>query len=289
MKSAILVGALVFALVPVSLRAQEPAIPGEQPAAPAEDPAPPPAPAGGPVIVGAPAEGLVAETTPSAAVFEEQDPWQGVNRKVFWFNDQLDVYVLEPVATGYDWVVPDRAQTSVANFFRNVRFPVVLGNDLLQGKMNAAATEVGRFFVNTTVGVVGLFDPATGWGLVSPEEDFGQTLGWWGAGTGPYLVLPILGPSTIRDGAGILVDVPMSVAPFFVNSYILYGARVLEVVNYRAQVLDTAAQAKEASVDYYTFMRNAYLQRREALVNDQTTPATTETRSANEEDLYFPE
>ncbi len=81
----------------------------------------------------------------------------------------------------------------------------------------------------------------------------------------------------------------MSVAPFFVNSYILYGARVLEVVNYRAQVLDTAAQAKEASVDYYTFMRNAYLQRREALVNDQTTPATTETPSANDEDLYFPE
>ena len=250
----------------------------------------PPEPPSAPVVVGAPAEGLVAEGPASAASFEERDPWQGFNRGIFWFNDKLDVYVLEPVATGYDWVVPHRAQTSVANFFRNVRVPVVVGNDLLQGKLQAAATEVGRFAVNTTVGVVGLFDPASGWGLVSPEEDFGQTLGWWGAGTGPYLVLPILGPSTIRDGAGLLVDIPMSVAPFFVNSYILYGARVFEVVNYRAQVLDTARQAKEASVDYYTFMRNAYLQRRQALVNDQQGPAQeTEKPRENEEDLYFPE
>lgn len=244
-------------------------------------------------VVGAPAEGLVAEDPNAApppadaAAFEESDPWQGVNRKIFWFNDKLDVYVLEPVAKGYDFIMPDKGKESVANFFRNVRFPVVLGNDLLQGKVQAAGNEVARFAVNTTVGVVGLFDPATGWGIVSPEEDFGQTLGWWGAGTGPYLVLPILGPSTIRDGAGILVDIPMSVAPFFVDSYILYGARVLEVVNYRAQVLDTAAQAKEASLDYYTFIRNAYLQRRAALVSDQT--PTTETPRANEEDLYFPE
>ena len=280
MNRAIPVYALAFVLLTSAAHGQEDPAPAPPPEAPP--------PASGPVVVGAPAEGLIAEEAP-AVRFEESDPWQGFNRGIFWFNDKLDVYVLEPVAKGYDFVVPDRAQTSVANFFRNVRFPVVLGNDLLQGKMNAAATETGRFFVNTTVGVVGLFDPATDWGLVSPDEDFGQTLGWWGAGTGPYLVLPIFGPSSIRDGAGILVDIPMSVAPFFVNSYILYGARVLEVVNYRAQVLDTAAQAKEASVDYYTFMRNAYLQRREALVNDQTTPAATETPSANEEDLYFPE
>jgi phospholipid-binding lipoprotein MlaA len=259
----------------------------------AEEPRPaaPPIPTADPNIVGAPAEGLIAEdpaaATP-ASTFEESDPWQGFNRKIFWFNDKLDVYVLEPVATGYDWVVPDRAQTSVSNFFRNVRFPVVLGNDLLQGKMGAAGTEVGRFAINTTVGVAGLFDPASDWGFVSPEEDFGQTLGWWGAGTGNYLVLPILGPSTIRDGAGILVDIPMSVAPFFVDSYILYGARVLEVVNYRAQILDEARQAKEASLDYYTFMRNAYLQRRDAAVNDRA-GNQTETPSANEEDLYFPE
>jgi phospholipid-binding lipoprotein MlaA len=254
-------------------------------AASAEEPAtePPASP------VGPAAAPEAAEPMPASA-FEESDPWQGFNRRIFWFNDKLDEYVLEPVATGYDFVVPDRAQVSVANFFRNVRFPVVLGNDLLQGKFAAAATETGRFAVNTTVGVAGLFDPASGWGLVSPEEDFGQTLGWWGAGTGRYLVLPILGPSSVRDGAGILVDIPMSVAPFFVDSYILYGARVLEVVNYRAQVLDEARQAKEASLDYYIFMRNAYLQRRQALVNDQTTAAPqTETPSANEEDLYFPE
>src|SRR5687767_11887810 len=135
MNRAIAVGALAFVLVTSAAHGQE-------------DPAAPP-PASGPVIVGAPAEGLVVEQAP-AARFEESDPWQGVNRKIFWFNDKLDVYVLEPVAKGYDFVIPDRAQTSVANFFRNVRFPVVLGNDLLQGKMNAAATETGRFFVNTT-------------------------------------------------------------------------------------------------------------------------------------------
>ncbi len=159
MNRAIPVCALAFVLVTSAARGQE-------------EPAAPP-PAGGPVVVGAPAEGLVAEEAP-AARFEESDPWQGFNRKIFWFNDKLDVYVLEPVAKGYDFVVPDRAQTSVANFFRNVRFPVVLVNDLLQGKMNAAATEIGRFFVNTTVGVVGLFDPATGWGLSPPTRTSGR-------------------------------------------------------------------------------------------------------------------
>src|SRR5215470_10470772 len=129
----------------------------------------------------------------------DYDPLEPVNRKIFWFNDQVDNYVLEPVATGWDWAIPHVVQRSISNFFANVRFPIDLINNLLQGKLKNSASEVGRFAVNTTVGVLGFFDPATGWGMEAHQEDFGQTLGVWGVPPGAYLVLPIVGPSNPRD------------------------------------------------------------------------------------------
>ncbi len=217
-----------------------------------------------------PAPDTTAHEDPSAAATgADYDPWQRLNRGIFWFNDRADVYVLEPVATGWDIVMPEPAETGISNFFANLRFPVVMVNNLLQGKPGKAAIDVGRFMVNTTFGLAGFFDPATIWGLERHNEDFGQTLGVWGVPPGPYLVLPLLGPSNPRDTAGIPVDYVLSITPLFLNSYWWTGAGVINIINTRAQYLDEVRNAKEASLDYYVFARNAYYQRRRALVNDQ--------------------
>ena len=221
-----------------------------------------------------------APPPPGAA---EHDPIEGFNRKIFWFNDKLDVYVLEPTARAWRWVMPQRVRKSVDNFFLNLHFPIVAANDLLQGKWKASASDVGRFGVNTTVGILGLFDPAAGWGLERHDEDFGQTLGRWGLGPGPYLVLPILGPSSPRDTGGLAVDAALSVTPFFIDWYYTLGARVIDTVNYRAAILKEVADAKHGALDYYSFVRNAYFQRRAALVSDNADPTATD-----DDDLYHP-
>jgi phospholipid-binding lipoprotein MlaA len=212
----------------------------------------------------------------------DYDPWQRMNRGVFWFNDRADRYVLEPVAKGWDFVVPEPVEESISNFFANVRFPVIFFNNLLQGKVQPAVIDVGRFMVNTTFGVAGFFDPATIWGLPRHNEDFGQTLGWWGVPPGPYLVLPLLGASNPRDTGGIPVDYVLSITPLFLDSFWWTGAGVINIVNARAQIIDEVQQAKEASLDYYVFVRNAYYQRREALINDRQ----EESGHAPSNDLY---
>jgi len=211
----------------------------------------------------------------------DYDPWQRMNRGVFWFNDHLDHYLLEPAATGWDRVMPDRVQSSIANFFANLRFPIVMVNNLLQGKVQPAVIDVGRFMINTTIGVAGFFDPATDWGLPRHNEDFGQTLGWWGVPPGPYLVLPLLGPSNPRDTGGLVVDYGLSVTPFFVGGYALMGAGAINAINARSMVLQQVKQAKQASLDYYVFVRNAYYQRRVALINDQE-----QNGGSTKDDLY---
>jgi phospholipid-binding lipoprotein MlaA len=230
------------------------------------------------LALAAPVSGWAADTSPNEVAPEDAatktrgadyDPWQRMNRGIFWFNDHADQYVLEPVAKGWDAVVPEPAETAVSNFFTNLRFPVVMVNNLLQGKPRAAAIDVGRFMVNTTIGLAGFFDPATIWGLQRHNEDFGQTLGRWGIPPGPYLVLPLLGPSNPRDTAGIPVDYCLSITPLFLSSFWWTGAGVINIVNARALVLDEVQNAKEAAVDYYVFVRNAYYQRRVALVNDE--------------------
>jgi phospholipid-binding lipoprotein MlaA len=214
----------------------------------------------------------------------DHDPIEGFNRKIFWFNDKVDTYALEPVARGWAWVAPRRVRTSIKNFFDNLRFPIVTVNDLLQAKPKAAGSDVARFAVNTTVGVLGFFDPAAGWGLVKHNEDFGQTLGVWGVPAGPYVVLPLLGPSDLRDALGLGVDYACSVTPFFVDQFILLGANVVDTVDERSLFIQEVRDAKASSFDYYTFLRNAYVQRRNALVMDSETSGVE-----NEEELYHPE
>jgi phospholipid-binding lipoprotein MlaA len=224
---------------------------------------------------------LVAGTAVVPARAQEYDPLERMNRGIFWFNEQTDLWVLEPVGRAWDAVLPDPVQRSVSRFFQNLRFPIHLANNLLQGKVVPAGQTVGRFLVNTTAGVGGLLDPATRIGLPAQPEDFGQTLGVWGVGQGPYLVLPLLGPSTIRDAVGLAVDTAAAVTPWFVDTLYLVAAQTVYVVNERSQYLREVEEAREAAVDYYLFVRNAYLQRRQALVTDG--------RISDEEaeDLYY--
>jgi phospholipid-binding lipoprotein MlaA len=232
-----------------------------------------------------PAAAAPAGDAPAASTDQaDHDPIEGFNRKIFWFNDKVDVYALEPAARAWRWIAPERVRSAVSKFFLNLHFPIVAVNDLLQGKLKASAVDVGRFGVNTTVGVLGFFDPASGWGLERHDEDFGQTLGVWGVPSGPYLVLPILGPSNPRDAGGLAVDTALSVTPFFLDWYVTTGARVFETINYRTSVLQEVHDAKESALDYYTFVRNAYQQRRKALVSDNAEPSTQE-----EDELYHPE
>jgi len=209
---------------------------------------------------------LMAAT--ARAVEPVYDPIEPVNRAIFRFNDKVDEYALEPVARGWHWLMPDRVELCVSNFFGNLHYPTVGVNNLLQGKFTEAGSDVARFLVNTTVGVVGLFDPATEWGLEAHNEDFGQTLGVWGVPPGPYLVAPLWGPSNLRDGTGTLVDSFATVYPWFIPWYYTSGAQVIRIVNSRAQLLSEVEQIREASFDLYAAARDGYAQRRKALIQD---------------------
>lgn len=217
------------------------------------------------------------------------DPLEKVNRPVFWFNDKLDVFLLEPIATGWDFVVPDRAQGAISDVFDNARFPIDFTNELLQGKPANAGRRLGRFLLNSTLGVGGLFDVAKAAGLPGRQEDFGQTLGVWGIRNGPYLVLPVLGPSTFRDACGRAVDSPMRVWPFFVGTIPSIGITSTEVINWRARNLESIRDIRKDAFDYYSLVRNAYLSNREAEVADHAAPqrGAEKPDTEPEEDLYF--
>lgn len=234
------------------------------------------------LALAAPALADDPETTAAAAnPIDEWDPAERINRTVFRFNDGLDRWVLEPAARGWDTVLPDPVERSVQNFFWNLRFPVDFVNALLQAKPRAGAITLARFMANTSFGFVGLFDPATGWGLPRQEEDFGQTLGVWGVPGGPFLVLPVFGPSNVRDTVGFGVDGATTVVSYFVNTWIWFGAGIINTINTRALYLEQIANARSASLDYYAFARNAYLQRRAALIRDEA-----HTTREVDDDLY---
>jgi len=198
------------------------------------------------------------------------DPLEKINRGTFWVNDKLYVYVMKPVARGYR-IVPRPVRLGVQNFFRNLQYPVRLINSVLQGKFADGGRESARFFVNTTLGIGGLFDVAETWGhLPQKEEDFGQTLGFFNVGQGFYLVLPLLGPSSLRDTGGLVVDTLLS--PFEVSltqkltSVEYAGLKAGQAVNYLSLDNDSYEKLKRDSLDPYLFMRSAYAQYRVAKV-----------------------
>jgi len=205
-----------------------------------------------------------------------RDPLEQFNRGVYVFNDTLDNIVLKPVATGYRTVTPQFVRTGVRNFFSNLDDITVVINSLLQFKIPQALSDTGRFVLNSTVGLLGFIDVATHLGLEKHNEDFGQTLGYWGIGSGPYLVLPFLGPSSFRDGIGRFFDAYTDVVWYIDHirtRNILLGTRV---VSNREALLDSEKILDAAALDRYSFIRDAYLQRRRNLVYDGNPPPEPE-------------
>ena len=200
------------------------------------------------------------------------DPFEPVNRAVFAFNETLDDAVAEPAARAYVKVVPEVFRVTAANVFANLRDLWTAANQLMQGKPREAATDFGRFFLNTTLGFAGFADVATPLGFERRREDFGQTLGRWGVGQGPYLVLPIFGPSSLRDAAGLYVDLAADPVSAAGRVDVRNTGRVLRVVDDRAALLRAGRVLEAAALDKYTFVRDGYLQRRRNLVWDGDPP-----------------
>lgn len=200
------------------------------------------------------------------------DPLEPFNRSVFKFNDKVDRAVIKPAARGYRRVIPAAVRKSVGNFFLNLGEPTTIVNDVLQGKLHQAVQDTTRFAINSTIGVLGLFDVATDLGLERHEEDFGQTFSVWGFGRGPYLVLPLLGPSTLTDGVGLIPAVlytdPQTTVAEGGQVYALVG---MNTVDSRARLLG-ASKVVELQLDPYVFRRESYLQRRQQLIHDGAAP-----------------
>jgi phospholipid-binding lipoprotein MlaA len=204
---------------------------------------------------------------------DPRDPWEGFNRGVYRFNETFDEYVAQPVARAYVAVLHQEIRIRVSNFFSNIQDLLIGANNLLQGKFEDGVNDWARFAFNSTIGLLGIHDVASDFpGLEKHNEDFGQTLGRWGASSGPYLILPFLGSSTVRDAAGTAVDWAVQpvgeVRPIELRNT-LYG---LYFVDTRAQLLDASRILEEAALDKYVFQRDAYLQRRRSLIYDGRPP-----------------
>jgi phospholipid-binding lipoprotein MlaA len=202
---------------------------------------------------------------------DPRDPWEGLNRKTLAFNDALDRAVMKPVAQGYQKATPAFAQEGVNNFYGNLEDIGTSLNNILQGKMKRGASDAGRFVVNTVFGVFGLWDLATPMGLEKHEEDFGQTLGWWGVPPGPYFVIPLLGPSTVRDAPARAVD-PSWYYNDVLPDRVYWSWYGLDKVRTRANLLKAESVLDQAALDRYTFLRDAWWQRRQNQVFDGNAP-----------------
>ncbi|MBX3304203.1 MAG: VacJ family lipoprotein [Nitrospira sp.] len=225
---------------------------------------------------------------PGEETIEEYDPWEPANAKVFEFNRQFDRWLLKPVAKGYDSVVPDIVQVGISNFFYNIRVTPRFMNNIFQGKFKGAGIEAGRFVINTTAGIGGFFDVAQRFSLTTPEEDTGQTLGFYGVPPGPYIVLPLMQPYTVRDLVGYIGDIALnpiywlmlpiieidaipSVIPHknrLTTSLILIIARGTEIVNDRSLNLEKFQGVEESTLDLYAAVRNAYFQNRAKAIRE---------------------
>ncbi|PZN69734.1 MAG: ABC transporter [Candidatus Methylumidiphilus alinenensis] len=211
---------------------------------------------------------------------DSRDPWEGFNRNVQSFNDGLDDYVMKPVARGYQTVTPKFVDLGISNFFSNIDDIAVIANDLLQFKLKETGMDTGRLLINTTTGLAGFVDVASHLDLPKHNEDLDQTLGKWGIPSGPYLVLPLIGPSTPRGVVGLAGDTMSNPINWITPVAIPYGAGTLKTIDMRADRLTESKILDEASVDRYEFIRNAYFQDRDYKIHDGNPPP-------NEEDLQM--
>jgi phospholipid-binding lipoprotein MlaA len=201
-----------------------------------------------------------------------RDPVEGINRVVFALNDGLDALAIKPVARIYDATLPQPIKQGVSNFFGNIEDIFTGVNNMLQGKMSDGARDLGRVMVNSSVGLLGVIDVATDLGLEKHDEDFGQTFGRWGVGSGPYVVLPVFGPRTARDTVGLVLDSKVDPVGQVEDVGVRNSLTGLRLVNRRAQLLPADKVIEEAALDRYAYVRDAYLQRRLNLVHDGNPP-----------------
>ncbi|HMO02076.1 MAG TPA: VacJ family lipoprotein [Oligoflexia bacterium] len=202
------------------------------------------------------------------------DPIEPVNRAIFWFNNKVDLNIIEPVAKGYNYVAPNPIQTGVRNFFDNLKFPRYFVSDLVKLDFGGALRQTGRFLINSTVGLLGLVDVAKHFELERNPNDFGLAFAHHGAGSGPYLVLPLLGPSNLRDAIGTVFDllfdpiffIGLTNQPLEIDSWLLTGIGALNTIQTRADLIEAINTARESSLDYYMFMQGAYSQYRSGLI-----------------------
>lgn len=204
------------------------------------------------------------------------DPWEGFNRSMFSFNEGLDRVLIKPVAKGYETVVPTPINTIITNFFSNLEDVLVSVNSLLQGKPRDAASDLGRVILNSSLGIGGLVDVATDMGLEKHEEDFGQTFARWGIGDGAYVVLPILGPRTVRDSFGMVADWPLDPATWVQPDLWSLSLITLRQIDARADLLPAEKVYEAGAIDKYGYLRDAYLQQRRYLIYDGQPPREKE-------------
>jgi phospholipid-binding lipoprotein MlaA len=205
---------------------------------------------------------LAACATQAPARSDPRDPWERMNRGIYTFNDKFDKAIARPVARGYRSGVPHVVQSGIRNAFDNVDTTIIMVNDLLQGELTPFMHDTSRLLVNTVIGIGGLFDPATAMGIDKNDRDFGQTLGKWGVPPGPYLMLPFLGPSDVRDTVGRTGDLFSTPRTYISNNYWNYGSWLVEKIDTRSRLLD-ADRLIDSAYDPYSFLRNAYLQNRQ--------------------------
>lgn len=216
----------------------------------------------------------------------DQDPYQSLNRKVYKFNKAVDATLFKPTAKIYHAILPPQVQNGIRNAFHNIHMLPTVANDILQGEFIAAYKDSWRLFINTTLGVGGLFDVASKWGLPYQPNDLGLTFAKWGDEHSPYLVLPIFGPSTFRDAVGLTFDFSLfSIYPHIKNDDQLYGLVLLNMLQVRADLLDTDSLTDEA-LDEYTFVRDAYLQHRQHQLKKQPSVAAAP-NSSSSQNLYI--
>ncbi|MDM8568972.1 VacJ family lipoprotein [Thiotrichales bacterium HSG1] len=216
----------------------------------------------------------------STVPLENPDPFEKVNRNIFAFNKTVDKIVLKPISKGYKFVTPKQVNVNISNFFSNINDITVIANDLLQFKFKQAASDTGRFLLNSTFGLLGFIDLASKFDIPKHNEDFGQTLGYWGLGSGPYVVIPFLGPSSGRDAVGLGVDVFLDPRFYYTgkpmgmtSTHASWTSELVNKVDARADLFGAEKALQKASMDEYAYWRDAYLSRRNYLVYDGSPPS----------------
>ncbi len=228
------------------------------------------------IVTLAAAAGMVGLLSGCATSGNPKDPIEGFNRAMFSFNEGLDKAVIKPIAQGYDAALPTPVKTGVSNFFGNIADVFIAVNNLLQGKVPEAASDAGRFLVNTTAGILGVIDWASDMGMEKHDEDFGQTFGRWGVGNGAYVVVPFFGPRTARDTVGLVLDIKADPVANYSHVATRNTLLAVRVESERAAVLPADKVIEEAALDKYSYIRDGYLQRRRSLIYDGNPPRETE-------------